>query len=188
MASHARTEPGRIAGGFFPLPEISRANPPVPVPNPPAMSAEKTAITPTRAQDFPNGTSRSSRPPTWRRIPRPRGCMVIKPWGYGVWELIQQPARRPHSRPPATRTPTSRCFIPLSYLEKEAEHAEGFATECAVVTHHRLEAMKDPVTGKTKMIPHGELAEPLRHPADFRDDHRCRLPRAGSRAIATCRC
>ena len=38
--------------------------------------------------------------------------------------------------------------------------AEGFATECAVVTHHRLETVKDPVTGKTKMIPTGELAEP----------------------------
>src|SRR5690606_20547706 len=46
------------------------------------------------------------------------------------------------------------------YLEKEAEHAEGFATECAVVTHHRLEAQKDEATGKTKMIPTGKLEEP----------------------------
>ena len=51
-------------------------------------------------------------------------------------------------------------LIPLSYLEKEAEHAEGFATECAVVTHHRLEAQKDE-SGKTKMVPTGELSEPF---------------------------
>ena len=50
-------------------------------------------------------------------------------------------------------------LIPVSCLEKEAEHAEGFATECAVVTHHRLEAIKDPETGKTKMIPAGELTD-----------------------------
>ncbi|NNC86825.1 MAG: proline--tRNA ligase, partial [Akkermansiaceae bacterium] len=51
-------------------------------------------------------------------------------------------------------------LIPLSYLEKEAEHAEGFATECAVVTHHRLETEKDPETGKTRMVPTGKLTEP----------------------------
>jgi prolyl-tRNA synthetase len=85
--------------------------------------------------------------------------MVIKPWGYGIWELIQQQLDR-RFKATGHENAYFPLLIPLSYLEKEAEHAEGFATECAVVTHHRLEAVKDEVTGKTKMIPTGELAEP----------------------------
>ena len=85
--------------------------------------------------------------------------MVIKPWGYGIWELIQQQLDR-RFKATGHQNAYFPLLIPLSYLEKEAEHAEGFATECAVVTHHRLEAVKDPLTGKTKMIPSGELAEP----------------------------
>ncbi|RYD30678.1 MAG: proline--tRNA ligase, partial [Verrucomicrobiaceae bacterium] len=88
-----------------------------------------------------------------------RGCMVIKPWGYGIWELIQQQLDRMF-KATGHQNAYFPLLIPLSYLEKEAEHAEGFATECAVVTHHRLEAQKDPVTGKTKMIPTGKLEEP----------------------------
>src|SRR5688572_19160897 len=84
---------------------------------------------------------------------------VIKPWGYGIWELIQQQLDR-RFKATGHQNAYFPLLIPLSYLEKEAEHAEGFATECAVVTHHRLEAVKDPVTGKTKMIPSGELGEP----------------------------
>ncbi len=88
-----------------------------------------------------------------------RGCMVIKPWGYGIWEAIQADL---DARFKATGHQNAYfpLLIPLSYLEKEAEHAEGFATECAVVTHHRLEAEKDPETGKTKLIPRGKLTEP----------------------------
>jgi prolyl-tRNA synthetase len=66
-----------------------------------------------------------------------RGCMVIRPWGYGIWERIQ---RLLDDRIKATGH--ENCyfplFIPLSYFEKEAEHVEGFAKEMAVVTHHRL--------------------------------------------------
>ena len=84
--------------------------------------------------------------------------MVIKPWGYGIWELIQQQldARFKETGHQNAYFPL---LIPLSDLEKEAEHAEGFATGCAVVTHHRLEAEKDE-DGKTKMIPTGKLTEP----------------------------
>jgi prolyl-tRNA synthetase len=128
--------------------------------NPPAtMSAEKTAITPTRTQDFPEWYQQVIKAADLAENSETRGCMVIKPWGYGIWELIQQQLDRKF-KATGHQNAYFPLLIPLSYLEKEAEHAEGFATECAVVTHHRLEAIKDPVTGKTKMIPTGELAEP----------------------------
>lgn len=85
--------------------------------------------------------------------------MVIKPWGYGIWELIQK-----HLDAKFKETGHQNAYfpllIPLSYLEKEAQHAEGFATECAVVTHHRLEAVKQP-DGTVKMEPTGKLEEPF---------------------------
>jgi prolyl-tRNA synthetase len=86
-----------------------------------------------------------------------RGCMVIRPWGYGIWERIQ---RLLDDRIKATGH--ENCyfplFIPLSYFEKEAEHVEGFAKEMAVVTHHRL--IPD---GKGGLIPDpaAKLEEPL---------------------------
>jgi prolyl-tRNA synthetase len=123
------------------------------------MSAEKTAITPTRAQDFPEWYQQVIKAADLAENSETRGCMVIKPWGYGIWELIQQQLDR-RFKATGHQNAYFPLLIPLSYLEKEAEHAEGFATECAVVTHHRLEAVKDPVSGKTKMIPAGELAEP----------------------------
>ncbi len=123
------------------------------------MSAEKTAINPTRAQDFPEWYQQVIKAADLAENSETRGCMVIKPWGYGIWELIQQQLDR-RFKATGHQNAYFPLLIPLSYLEKEAEHAEGFATECAVVTHHRLEAVKDPVTGKTKMIPAGELAEP----------------------------
>jgi prolyl-tRNA synthetase len=81
--------------------------------------------------------------------------MVIKPWGYGVWESIQ---RQLDVLFKATGHQNAYfpLFIPLSYLEKEAAHVEGFAKECAVVTHHRLEAGPD-----GKLRPAGPLTEPL---------------------------
>ena len=69
-----------------------------------------------------------------------RGAMVIKPWGYGVWEQIQQELDRR-----IKATGHENCyfpmFIPLSFIAKEAEHVEGFAKEMAVVTHHRLKSI-----------------------------------------------
>ncbi len=125
----------------------------------PTMSAEKTAISPSRAQDFPEWYQQVIRAADLAENSETRGCMVIKPWGYGIWELIQQQLDR-RFKATGHQNAYFPLLIPLSYLEKEAEHAEGFATECAVVTHHRLEAVKNEVTGKTKMVPTGELAEP----------------------------
>ena len=86
-----------------------------------------------------------------------RGCMVIRPWGYGIWERIQ---RLLDDRIKATGH--ENCyfplFIPLSYFEKEAEHVEGFAKEMAVVTHHRL--VSDGKGGLTP-DPTAKLEEPL---------------------------
>jgi prolyl-tRNA synthetase len=121
--------------------------------------SEKTAISPTRSEDFPEWYQQVIRAADMAENSETRGCMVIKPWGYGIWELIQQQLDR-RFKATGHQNAYFPLLIPLSYLEKEAEHAEGFATECAVVTHHRLEAVKDEVTGKTKMIPSGKLTEP----------------------------
>src|SRR5579864_8547052 len=84
-----------------------------------------------------------------------RGCMVIKPHGYAIWERMQRVLDRMFKDTGHVNA-YFPLFIPLSYLEKEAEHVEGFAKECAVVTHHRLEA--GPEGG---LVPTGKLEEPL---------------------------
>jgi prolyl-tRNA synthetase len=71
-----------------------------------------------------------------------RGCMVIKPNGYAIWELMQQ-ALDGMFKATGHVNAYFPLFVPLSFLEKEAEHVEGFAKECAVVTHHRLKANPD---------------------------------------------
>ena len=85
-----------------------------------------------------------------------RGCMVIKPWGWGIWERIQADLDRRFKE-----TGHENCyfplFIPMSFIAKEAEHVEGFAKEMAVVTHHRLKK----VDGQLQIDPDAELEEPL---------------------------
>lgn len=83
-----------------------------------------------------------------------RGCMVIKPWGYAIWENIQRNLDEMF-RETGHRNAYFPIFIPKSYFEKEAEHVEGFAKECAVVTHSRLED-----DGKGGLKVGGELTEP----------------------------
>ncbi|HCQ79205.1 MAG TPA: proline--tRNA ligase, partial [Verrucomicrobiales bacterium] len=123
------------------------------------MAKPKNAITPTRAENFPEWYQQVVRAADLAENSETRGCMVIKPWGYAIWESIQHDLDR-RFKATGHQNAYFPLLIPLSYLEKEAEHAEGFATECAVVTHHRLETAKDPETGKTKMVPTGKLAEP----------------------------
>ena len=67
-----------------------------------------------------------------------RGCMVIRPQGYGIWERMQR-ALDDMFKATGHQNAYFPLFIPLSYFEKEAKHVEGFAKECAVVTHSRLE-------------------------------------------------
>jgi prolyl-tRNA synthetase len=86
-----------------------------------------------------------------------RGCMVIKPWGYGIWERIQH-LMDARIKAAGVQNCYFPLFIPLSYFAKEAEHVEGFAKEMAVVTHHRLIG-----DGKGGLVPDPEakLEEPL---------------------------
>jgi prolyl-tRNA synthetase len=85
-----------------------------------------------------------------------RGCMVIKPHGYAIWEKMQ---RELDDRFKATGHVNAYfpLFIPLSFLAKEEQHAAGFAKECAVVTHHRLKS----INGEVVVDPDSKLDEPL---------------------------
>ncbi|MBK1829390.1 proline--tRNA ligase [Verrucomicrobiaceae bacterium R5-34] len=123
-----------------------------------SSAKNKTAIQPTREADFPEWYQQVVRAADLAENSETRGCMVIKPWGYGIWELIQQQLDA-QFKATGHQNAYFPLLIPLSYLEKEAGHAEGFATECAVVTHHRLETAKQE-DGSVKMIPTGELTEP----------------------------
>jgi len=71
-----------------------------------------------------------------------RGCMVIKPYGYAIWEKMQA-ALDKMFKDTGHQNAYFPLFIPKSYLSKEADHVEGFAKECAVVTHYRLKNAED---------------------------------------------
>ncbi|WP_057937686.1 proline--tRNA ligase [Algoriphagus resistens] len=71
-----------------------------------------------------------------------RGCMVIKPYGYSIWEKMQAELDRMFKETGHSNA-YFPLFIPKSYLSKEASHVEGFAKECAVVTHYRLKNAED---------------------------------------------
>lgn len=85
-----------------------------------------------------------------------RGCMVIRPHGYGIWEKMQAELDRRFKETGHVNA-YFPLFIPLSYLAREEKHAAGFAKECAVVTHHRLKS----IDGKVVVDPASELEEPL---------------------------
>jgi prolyl-tRNA synthetase len=87
-----------------------------------------------------------------------RGCMVIKPYGYAIWEKIRDQLDKMFKETGHVNA-YFPLFIPKSFLSKEAQHVEGFAKECAVVTHHRL--MNDP-NGKGVIVdPDAKLEEEL---------------------------
>jgi len=117
--------------------------------------AEKTAISPTREQDFPEWYQQAIRAAELAEPSDVRGCMVIRPWGFGIWENMQRQLDAMF-RATGHRNAYFPLFIPLSYFAKEAEHVEGFAKECAIVTHSRLE-----VDAEGKMKPSSPLTEPL---------------------------
>ena len=117
----------------------------------------KTAIPPTRAENYPEWYQQVVKAADLAETSDVRGCMVIKPWGYAIWENIQRELDR-QFKATGHENAYFPLFIPMSFLEKEAEHVEGFAKECAVVTHHRLEP--DP-SGGLRPAPSAELEEPL---------------------------
>ena len=116
--------------------------------------SKENAITPKREDDFPEWYQQVIKHADMAENSPVRGCMVIKPLGYGIWEQMQQQLDR-RIKETGHENVYFPLFIPLSFLEKEATHVEGFAKECAVVTHHRLEQQDG------KLIPTGELEEPL---------------------------
>ncbi|MBF1524244.1 MAG: proline--tRNA ligase [Prevotella salivae] len=71
-----------------------------------------------------------------------RGCMVIKPYGYAIWEKMQAELDKEFKKT-GVQNAYFPMLIPKSFLSKEAEHVKGFAKECAVVTHYRLKASED---------------------------------------------
>ena len=87
-----------------------------------------------------------------------RGCMVIKPYGYAIWETIQAELDR-RFKENGVKNAYFPLLIPKSFLSREAEHVEGFAKECAVVTHHRL--MNDPDGKGVVVDPNARLEEEL---------------------------
>jgi len=114
----------------------------------------QTAITPTRADNYQDWYQEVIKAADLAENSDVRGCMVIKPWGYALWENIQR-VLDGMFKDTGHVNAYFPLFIPVSFLEKEAAHVEGFAKECAVVTHHRLE-LRD-----GKLVPTGELEEPL---------------------------
>jgi prolyl-tRNA synthetase len=116
---------------------------------------ETASVTP-RAQDYPQWYLDVIKRAELAENSAVRGCMVIKPHGYAIWEKMQ---RELDDRFKATGHVNAYfpLFIPLSFLTREEQHAAGFAKECAVVTHHRLKS----IDGKVVVDPESKLEEPL---------------------------
>ncbi len=119
-----------------------------------AKSAPRTAVSPTRRDNYPEWYQQVIRAADMAEMSGVRGCMVIKPWGYGIWERMTRDLDR-RFKETGHENAYFPLFIPVSLLQKEADHVDGFAKEMAVVTHHRL-VMRD-----GKLVPDGELDEPL---------------------------
>lgn len=117
----------------------------------------KHALSVTRAQNFAAWYQEVIREADMAEESGVRGCMVIRPWGYGMWERIQLLMDR-QIKLAGVENCYFPLFIPLSFFEKEADHVDGFAKEMAVVTHHRLIA-----DGKGGLVPDpaAKLEEPL---------------------------
>ena len=114
------------------------------------------ALKVTRAQDFPEWYQAVVREADLAELSPTRGCMIIKPWGYGIWERIQGELDR-RIKESGHDNYYFPLLIPLSFIAKEADHVDGFAKEMAIVTHHRLKA----IDGVLQPDPAAELAEPF---------------------------
>lgn len=114
------------------------------------------ALSVTRDANFPDWYQDVVKQADLAEVSPTRGCMIMKPWGYGIWELIQAELDRQ-----IKETGHDNCYfpllIPMSFFAQEAEHVDGFAKEMAVVTHHRLKS----VDGTLVPDPDAKLEEPL---------------------------
>ena len=120
------------------------------------MSAAKakTAISPTRKENYPEWYQQVIKAADLAEISPVRGCMIIKPWGFAIWENIQRILDEKF-KATGHKNLYFPLLIPLSFMQKEAEHIEGFAKECAVVTHQRLAK-----NAEGKLVPDSPLEEP----------------------------
>jgi prolyl-tRNA synthetase len=119
------------------------------------MGKPRNAISPTREEDYPEWYQQVVKAADLAENTPVRGCMVIKPWGYGIWENIRD-VLDGMFKSTGHQNAYFPLFIPKSFLQREAEHVDGFAKECAVVTHSRLEPDEEGI-----LQPAGELEEPL---------------------------
>ena len=88
-----------------------------------------------------------------------RGCMIIKPYGYSIWEKMQAELDKMF-KATGHQNAYFPLFVPKSLFEAEEQNAEGFAKECAVVTHYRLKNNPDK-KGELMVDPEAKLEEPL---------------------------
>lgn len=119
-----------------------------------SSKTQKTAITPTREQDYPEWYQQIIKAAELAETSPTRGCMTIKPWGYAIWENVQRILDK-QLKETGHKNLYFPLLIPATFLEKEAEHIDGFAKECAVVTHHRLAK-----NAEGKLVPTDPLEEP----------------------------
>lgn len=122
-----------------------------------AEDAESDYITP-RAENYSKWYNDIIRVCDLAETSPVRGCMVIKPWGMSLWDQIRRDLDD-RIREHGAENAYFPLLIPKSFLSKEAEHVDGFAKECAVVTHHRLTA--DPDGNGLIVDPEAELEDPL---------------------------
>lgn len=118
------------------------------------MKSTKTAITPTREQNYPEWYQQIIKAADLAEVSPVRGCMIIKPWGYAIWENIQK-ILDVKFKETGHKNLYFPLMIPVSFMQKEADHIDGFAKECAVVTHSRLAKGPD-----GNLVPASPLEEP----------------------------
>jgi prolyl-tRNA synthetase len=113
---------------------------------------------PTRSEDYSQWYNELVKKADLAEHSDVKGCMIIKPYGYSIWEKMQQ-ALDKMFKDTGHVNAYFPLFIPKSYLAKEASHVEGFAKECAIVTHYRLKTSED---GKGVIVdPEAKLEEEL---------------------------
>ncbi len=106
------------------------------------MAKQKKGVAVTRESDFPEWYQQVIKEADLAENSPVRGCMIVKPNGYAVWENMQQTFDK-MIKALDVQNAYFPLLIPLRFISKEAEHVDGFAKECAVVTHHRLEKSPD---------------------------------------------
>ncbi|MBQ0013040.1 MAG: proline--tRNA ligase [Proteobacteria bacterium] len=115
----------------------------------------KTAITPTRAENFSEWYQNLIVAADLAENSPVRGCMTIKPYGWAIWELMRDEMDK-RIKACGVLNANFPLLIPVDFFNKEAEHVAGFAKECAVVTHHRLKM----IDGKLQPDPDSQLTDP----------------------------